>query len=611
MTIWDSEIKELDKINENFRDYHPDVYKELAQLSRTSDQNVIMLYSRRCLEVIITNLCETELERPRKTEPLKGIIDKLNSEEKVPAHIITSMLGVNSLSNYGAHPKDFDPAQVKPVLSNLAIVLKWYLKFKDPSLLAKPIEKEKEHVYFTTKVSESEKSIAVLPFKNDSADEENTYFINGIMEEILTNLQMIRELRVLSRTSAEQYRHHTKSIPEIAKELGVNYIVEGSAQKYVNHFRLRVQLIMADKESHLWAKSYQEEILDVKDIFSIQSQIAEAIAAELHAAVTPQEKKLIEKIPTKNLEAYNSYIKGQFYARKLTAEDLETAMQYFETAKTLDPDFALAYVGIGEVWLARQLAGICPPAEAGPMAEKAITNALELDPNIAEVHRALACRKVWSNWDWEGGEAEFKKAIDLNPNDAEAHMFYSHLLNILGRKDEAKRESDIAINLDPINPYNQMLYGMNLFFERRYDDAIKVQQDTLKKNPSDPFAGGQLAYSLFLAGRLNESLDMWKKVFPIPEVVKAYDLGFKKGGFFEAINQGTDALLKAIPNLPPETVAELYIMAGNKEHTLVWLNKAFEAHDPNLTYLRSPVYDSLHDDPYFQDLLRKMNIPFN
>ena len=254
MSIWTAEIKEIERVNKSLKGHFPELERELKYLINTEDENVALLYSRRCLEVIITDLCESELKKSRGTEPLKGIIDKLQKEEKVPYNIIASMHGLNTLSTFGTHPKDFDPEQVKPVLSNLAIVTKWYLKYKGIQVDLSSIAKEEKQKDKYPEVPESEKSIAVLPFKNDSKDEENTYFINGLMEEVLNNLQKIKDLRVISRTSVEQYRNQTKSIPEIAKELGVNYIVEGSGQKYGNAFRLRAQLIMAAKESHLWGR---------------------------------------------------------------------------------------------------------------------------------------------------------------------------------------------------------------------------------------------------------------------------------------------------------------------------------------------------------------------
>ena len=241
-----------------------------------------------------------------------------------------------------------------------------------------------------------EKSIAVLPFRNDSPDTANIYFIDGLMEEVLNNLQRIKDLRVISRTSVEQYRNQIKSIPEIARELGVNFIMEGSGQKFGNTFRLRVQLVRADKEDHLWGESYQNEMLEVKDIFKIQSNIAESIASELKAVITPQEDRLINKIPTSSIEAWEAYLSGRFYWRKLTKKDLETAMQYFELANERDPGFALAYVGIARVWTARQQIGVLKTSEASPWAATALMRALEMDSTCSEVHQALGSLKTWT-----------------------------------------------------------------------------------------------------------------------------------------------------------------------------------------------------------------------
>ena len=411
MAIWSSEIKELEKLHESLKGHFPDLEKELERLVKADDENMILLYSRRCLEVIITDLCECELKRLRGTEPLKGIIDKLNKERKVPSHIITSMHGLNELSAYGAHPKDFDPEQVKPVLNNLDIIIKWYLKYREigKDIKAKPTEVIEQNIkvteeeeksitipkrrligvvsglilliaivvavlFFTNiigsgkQIKELEKSIAVLPFRNESPSDTNTYFINGLMEKILNNLQMVKELRVISRTSVEQYRNTTKTIPEIAVEQGVNYIVEGSGQKYGNTFSVSVQLIKAAKEDHLWGNSYEKEIKEVTDILNVQNQIASTIVTELKATITPEEKQLIEKVPTANLTALNFYQKAReeegkfsyydlttsstFYSglNPSTKQSIERAEKMYKTALKYDSTFALAYTGLAGIY---------------------------------------------------------------------------------------------------------------------------------------------------------------------------------------------------------------------------------------------------------------------
>ena len=661
MSIWSAEIKELEKLYESFKGQFPVLEKELEQLIKTTDANVVMLYSRRCLEVIVTDLCECELKRPRKTEPLKGIIDKLHKEEKVPSHILTSMTGLNELSTYGAHPKDFDPEQVKPVLINLDIIIKWYLKYKDTQNISKSKTAEKavesKHPEFLEKVIRKpqkklilflsglllavivivvlltfniigtgkqakglaglEKSIAVLPFINDSPDanEENTAFINGLMDEILINLQTIKVLRVISRTSVEQFRGLQKpTIPEIAKKLGVNYIVEGSAQKYGNKIRLRVQLIRADKESHLWAKSYDEEINNINDIFSIQSQIAEAIAIELEAEITPQEKQLIEKIPTLNLAAYEAYLQGTFYWKKSTQDGWDIALQYFEKAKEIDPDYALAYTGICSVWYQRQQFGLIPPEEATPKAMAAIRKALDLDSTSAEVHYTLGMINMNIMWDWKGSESEFRKAISLNPNFADAHASYSNFLIIVGQSGKSLEQSKLALKLDPNNINSMVLYGITLLFTHNYDDAINAFQGVLINEPTNVLALGNLPITLHMVGRYDEAMVFWKSYFHncFKNFVHYFGPGNTKVNYIEALSLEADTLVAQSKTtyINPTEIAVLYACVGNKERALDMLESAYKVHDPNMPYLQYPVYDFLRNEPRFQDLCRKMNLPY-
>jgi adenylate cyclase len=658
MTTWTAEIKELEKLLESFNGQIPELEKELGQLIKSEDPNVLMLYSRRCLEVIITDLCECELKRPRKTEPLKGIIDKLNKEEKIPSYIITSMHSLNSLSTYGAHPKDFDPEQVKPVLNNLAIILKWYLKYRESRTLgnekteagksgskltevtAKSVRKKNKSLVLlfgvflivvttvvalmkfniisigkqATSLANLEKSIAVLPFRNDSPDSSNTYFINGLMEDILNNLQRIKDMRVISRTSVEQYRNQTKSIPEIAKELGVNYILEGSGQKFGNTIHLSVQLLRASKEGHLWGNSYEQEIHDAREIFSIQKQISEAIAAELKAVITPQEKHLIEKVPTENLEAYDAYQKGRFYLYKFTPNDLEAAMKYFELAKEKDPNYALAYSGISYVWGVQMQMGYLPPAEAGPKSMEALMKAVELDSNNAEIVYSQAGIKTWVMWDWVGGEAAFRKALELNPNHTEAHAYYSHFLNMLGRPEEAIEQIEMALKLDPYNPLIKSLYSVDLVFFHRYDEAITASREALKTDNTSPVALGGLAYALHLNRKYDEALSVLKSYYSIlyKNNIHAFDQGYAKEGYFSALICEADTLSAGYKTLyvNPSDIAVLYAFGGRKEQALYWLEQGYEVRDPNMPYLLLPIYDSLRNEPRFQELIRKMNLPY-
>jgi TolB-like protein/Tfp pilus assembly protein PilF len=616
MAIWSIEAKELEKLFNTVNDNLPILGKEIEPLTKTNDANVVLLYARRCLEVIVTELCETELKRPRKTEPLKGIIDKLGSEDKVPSNIITSMQGLNSLATFGTHPKDFDPEQVKPVLNNLTIVIKWYLKFKGIETLSTPLKEYnlislEKTTFGKQNIAQLEKSVAILPFRNDSPDDENTYFINGVMEEILNNLQRIRDIRVISRTSVEQYRNQGKPIPEIAKELGVNYIVEGSGQKYGNSFRLRAQLIMADHESHLWGESFQQKITEVEDIFNIQTKIAESIAYELNAVISPKEKELIEKIPTNSIGAYEAYLKGRFYWSKLTQNDLETSTKYFENAIELDPEYAPAHAGIALVGVANVQMGYTSPEVAGPKIQESLMKALELDSSNAEVQYTLGVIAIWTMWDWASGEEALKKAIAINPNHAEAHAYYSHLLNILGRTEEAMAEIEIALRLDPFNPLIISLYSVDLWFVRRFDEATKAATEAIRL---EPFSVAQtvLTHTFHKAGRYEEAWESIKKEFIMSGQGQAFELDFKKLGYTEALIKATETLevISETTFVDPTGVAIVYLMAGNNEKALECLEKAYELRTQSMPYLRMPAFDPIRDDPRFREIARKMNIPY-
>jgi TolB-like protein/Tfp pilus assembly protein PilF len=660
MAIWTTEIKELEKLYESLKSQLPGLEKELEQLIKTEDPNVIMLYSRRCLEVIITNLCECELKRPRKTEPLKGIIDKLYKEEKVPSHIITSMHGLNELSTYGTHPKDFDPEQVKPVLINLDIIIKWYLKYKDvgKDTKAKPAEEVRQDskviedakksittqkkrlislvsglilfiaiiiavLFFTNiigsgkQTKEIEKSIAVLPFKLLSEEPDKQYLADGMMDAILLHLSKIKALRVISRTSVEQYRGTSKTIPVIGKELDTEYILEGSFQKSGENVKLIVQLIKAKKENHLWANEYNR---NWNDIFSVQSEVAQKIASELNAVITPLEKQLIEKLPTQDLTAYDAYLKGYYFIFGLNLNPInaDSAMKYFELAKEIDPGYALAYAGISYVWQNRIAWGTASIAEGSIKSVESIKKALELDSTSAEVQHTLGSVLFSTLWDWEKCELAYKKAIELNPNLAESHAFYSLLLSTMGRNEEALKHGKIALKLDPNNPLIINVYALDLFYAHQYYDAIKTIDEVFKVDSAYFPTLWIRPYVFHMAGRYKEALEAFK-VFYVNNYLKeynhAFDKGFSTGGYAGALRMEADTLLTQAnliktQHFLPSDLAILYILGGNKEKGLTLLEMAFRERDPVMPNLLMPVFDSVRDEPRFQEIARKMNLPY-
>jgi TolB-like protein/Tfp pilus assembly protein PilF len=594
MQIWSAEIKEIERLYDSIKGQSPELEKELERLINASDENMVLVYARRCLEVIVTDLCESELKRPRKTEPLQGIIDKLNREVKIPSHIFASMQSLNSLSTFGSHPKEFDPRQVKPVLNNLLTIIEWYLKYKDTKTIskakteeAKPdIEKlvddkelslkpnKKIIILFSglllvvaivivllfvfdiigvkKQTKELEKSIAVLPFVNDSQDKENTYFINGIMEEVLLNLQTIKDLRVPGRTSVEQYRNVTKSIPEIARELGVNYIVEGSGQKYGNTFRLRIQLLEGTKDRHLWGESYEQVIESPEDIFKIQNRIAESIAAELKAIISPEEKQLINRIHTSNLTAYDFYQRGIEEHTKYLLDNnnwgaLEKAEDFYHKALEYDPKYALAYTGLAKVYFNKNwgseyfsenfLDSILILANIALSYDDQLAEAYDLRGNyyrekgmtdlaIEEYNKSLKYNS--SYWEtyydkgmlylWHLGEID--KAI-LNLKQASLLHRGSYLTLLLqniasayqstGFMEQAKSyfHESFELNGDTAKYFQNLSLSEN--FIGNYKKAIEFLKKAYTIDSSNIYVLDNLGFNYMLLGQYKESLKYYKK----------------------------------------------------------------------------------------------------
>ena len=563
MAIWSSEIKELEKLYESFKGQLPDLEKELGQLIHFDDPNVIMLYSRRCLEVIITDLCECELKRPRKTEPLKGIIDKLHKEDKVPSHIITSMHGLNELSTYGTHPKDFDPEQVKPVLVNLDIIIKWYLNYKKAGTDIKPkpsyeispeIQRTKDvnksiqipkkrligllsglillvvivvAVLFFTNIigsgkqtKELDKSIAVLPFFNDSPSDSNQYFINGIMEEVLNNLQKIKDFRVLSRTSTDQYKSKDRpTIPEIAKKLGVSYIVEGSGQKYGNSYRLRVQLIVGNNERHLWAESYEKEIRGTKDIYGTQSEIAQSIASALKATLTPEEKQLINKILTTNLTAYDFYQQGREEYTKWQNGDttaMRKAEDLYHKSLKYDSKFAPAYSGLARVYWDKHFWKEFFSKNFMDSVLILTKIALSFDDQLSEPYtlRGDYYREIGKP---EQAIEEYDKAIKLNPNDWMAYggksdLYYTNtdLVNLINSIQRAA-----SINHGPELPALLGGVGWSYFCAGFPEKSKYYYQERLKLDSDSAAYYSSLTWVELWLGNYNKSIEFGRKVYAI------------------------------------------------------------------------------------------------
>ncbi len=661
MQIWSAEIKELETLYTSLKGRFPELEKELARMINADDENMVLLYSRRCLEVIITDLCEFELKRPRKTEPLKGIIDKLNREEKVPSNIIVSMQYLNSLSTFGAHPKEFDPRQIKPVLNNLTTILEWYLKYKETQTTDKPkaedvideikalvdstkqIQKPKKRLIlllsglalvvvivvvalivfdFTgerkqIKIdTELERSIAVLPFDNLSSDEEQAWFSDGITDVIINQLSKISDYRVIGRTSTLKYKEEKKSIPEIGAELGVNYIIEGTVQRQENDMRISVQLIQVLNENHIWSDLYDREW---KDIFDVQSDIAQRIAEELKTVLTPAVREQIEKSQTKNPEAYNLYLQGRFHWHKRTEKGLKKSVEYFEKALAVDPDYALAYTGLADAYFIQAWWRWIPWIEGHKRAKEYALKALDFDYNLAEAHTVLGGILYWNDWNFEEARKELLLAIELNPNYGTAHQYYSELLDILRLNDEARLHINIAMELDPFFFMYHALSGQYYYHDGKLKESLDEYRVVQELDPHR-WEGYWTPFYIYI--RQGEDI---KAVEALQEIMLLDTLTAKNATLVKEVygKSGINGLLNLLIELGLKEsissqyillsssyfLAEWYAMLGKKEEALGWLEKALEENDTNILRINcNPDFDILRSEPRFVALIEKMGL---
>jgi TolB-like protein/Flp pilus assembly protein TadD len=439
-----------------------------------------------------------------------------------------------------------------------------------------------------------EKSIAVLPFINDSSDPENIYFINGLTDEILNNLQKIKAFsKVLSRTSVEQYRGTDRpTMPEIAKNLNVNYIVEGSGQKYGNSYRLRVQLIEARSDRHLWAESYEKEIREPKDIYNTQILIAQAIAEKLKATITPEEELYLRKTPTENLEAYNLYLKGTYYYQKMTRDDLEKALDFFDKALKIDPEYSLAYIGLSEYNSNSTFWGNVPPMEGIPKAIGYIHSALKIDSTLAEAYWQLGNINTFYFWNWKEAEKNYRHAIRINPNSSMIHMDYSNLLAITGRTVEAISEATRAQQLDPQSALITARTGAIFAFNGQFDQAIANYYMSLNLDPDNFYAHLELGNAYGAKGMHEEAITEYEKAAVLsdgnPFITAVLISNYFGNGRTEQAEKLFNSLKKKSETeyVPPSCFFLVYRFIDSEDLALTWLEKAFEEHDTFLPMLK-------------------------
>src|SRR5882724_3368403 len=468
-----------------------------------------------------------------------------------------------------------------------------------------------------------EKSIAVLPFENRSEDKANAYFAEGIQDEILMRLSKIADLKVISRTSTEHYKSAPENLPEIAKQLGVAHIVEGSVQKSGEAVRVNVQLIKAATDSHLWADTFDRKLTD---IFSVESEVAKAIADQLRAHLSGREEQVIAAKPTESSEAHQLYLKGRYFWNKRTSDGLKTSIDYFNQAIDKDPAYGPAYAGLADAYAVLPNYSQTRGKEAYPKAEAAAMKALEIDDKLAEAHIALANVRLWHKWA-RAAEPEFKRGLELNRNYSTGHQWYSIYLSVLGRHNEAISEMEKAQELDPFSIIINTELGCPYLYSKRYDRAIECFSKAIQMDPDFPFAHFALAEAYDRTGRFYEALEEHEHALDLALRGQAFDLAGGDAprawyaltgplqnayGALRGATYWQARLESAKKSYEEDTatatrLAEIYAILGDKEQALAWLAKAYEQSDDFLVFINiQPQFGKLRSDLRFQALVNKI-----
>jgi TolB-like protein/lipoprotein NlpI len=455
------------------------------------------------------------------------------------------------------------------------------------------------------------KSIAVLPFENHSEEKANAYFADGIQEEILTRLARIADLKVIARTSTQQFQSKPANLSEIAKQLGVANILEGSVQRSADQVRVNVQLIKAATGAHLWADTFDRKLTD---IFAVESDIATTIADTLQAKLTGSEKTAIAKHPTANAEAYELYLKGRFFWNKRTGADLRTAIDYFNQALGKDPSYALAYAGLGDSYGLLYAYGAASPADSFPQAKAAAKKALELDDTLAEAHTSLANVLHGYDFDLEQSLKEFERAIELNPNYATAHHWYGENLGAMGRFDEAITELKRAQQLDPLSLIINTDLGLVYTLARQYDKAIEQLRKTIEMDPRFYYARRSLGVAWQLKGYLSEAIAEYSKAvelnndpFSLALLGQAYARAGQREEAQKILARLTDEAKSR--HVSAYGFALMYLALGNKERGIDELERVYRERAGVFLLKFNPMLDDLRGNPRFEALVQKVFAP--
>jgi TolB-like protein/Tfp pilus assembly protein PilF len=456
-------------------------------------------------------------------------------------------------------------------------------------------------------------SIAVLPLENLSRDPEQEYFADGLTEALITNLAKISALRVVSRTSAMQYKGVHKSVREIGRDLGVTGIVEGTVLRSGSQVRISVQLIDASSDTHLWAESYDR---DMRDILALQSDVARAIAAEIQPKLTPLEQEQLARAHPVKPEAYEAYLKGRYYWNKRTPDAVKKGAEYFQQAIEKDPTYAAAFAGLADIYVVLGYWGFASPRESSGRASEIAQKALEIDNSLAEAHASLAFAVHMYNWDFSRAEREFQRSIELNPKYPPARQWYALYLAEMGRWDQATQEMNSAIQLDPVSPIIHVAFAGMLIFARKWDEAIEQCRTALELEHGFLQARWMLGLALLLKGMHRQGIEEFSAGVELTTGAPLFlfSLGYAYGVSGE--EKKARKTLQQLRELSrhryvmPYWFAMIYAGVGDKDEAFHWLERAYHERSAWMAFLKvQPWFDALRSDARFEDLLRRMNFP--
>jgi TolB-like protein/Flp pilus assembly protein TadD len=466
---------------------------------------------------------------------------------------------------------------------------------------------------------DQEMSIAVLPFENMS-DNDYAHISSAFTDEIIMELQKIKAFeRVLSRSSTMQYRENRPTIPEIAAKLNVNYLIEGAIQRHENDVYVRIQVLQANPEDHVWGHEYQG-IWD--DIISIQDEIAYSVASELQLVLTPGEKQNIDKLPTENMEAYNEYLLGKYFYNQHDKDSFEEGLKHFERAIQLDPEFALAYVYKAHTFQFMARYNWIKTESVYDEANEAVRKSIELDNTSGEAYAALGVFQIVFDWDFESPDEQFRKAIRLNPNSAEIQTLYAQYLRWMGRYSEGIEICKRALELDPITPVTSMWLGSMYFHAGMYDEAIAQQEKVLAMDSTFHMAYAHLAYNYTLKASYSEALYYVDKTLSFENAridpMTSISMGwvYAKAGESEKAKEILTYWEGLSGSTPVHLVGLAMIYAALDEHEKAfdWLYKAYEERSATMIYLKSGSdnwFSDVSSDPRYTDLLEKIGFKVN